>query len=107
MEPNGLAAASTISGHFSASCCPITASWFSARASARALMASASAVPLALTAAPSAMPFARVGGLADRRLQSLLLALPLELSDLGFLDYHVLSGRRLREGAGLTRLRVC
>ena len=60
MSPNGLAAASTIAGHFSASCWPMTASWFSARASARALMASASAMPLARTASPSARPLAWV-----------------------------------------------
>src|SRR4029450_11382116 len=59
-DANGLAAASTIAGHFSASCWPMTASWFSARASARALIASASAMPLACTASPSARPLAAV-----------------------------------------------
>src|SRR4029453_9909436 len=54
--PNGLAAASTIAGHCSASCWPMTASWFSARASALALIASASAMPPASTASPSAAP---------------------------------------------------
>src|SRR5215213_3315582 len=60
MLPNGLAAASTMAGHCSASCWPMTASWFSARASARALIASASAMPLACTASPSARPLAAV-----------------------------------------------
>jgi len=59
-SPNGLAAASTMAGHCSASCWPMTASWFSAKASARALMASASAMPLARTASPSARPLASV-----------------------------------------------
>jgi hypothetical protein len=39
---------------------------------------------------------ASIGGLSDRRLQSLLFALPLELGDLGLLDHYVLSGRRFR-----------
>src|SRR5215471_3962150 len=60
MSPNGFAAASTISGHFSASCCPMIASWWPASASARALIASASAIPRALIASPSARPLAWV-----------------------------------------------
>src|SRR5437660_5995054 len=37
MAPSGVAAASTMAGHWSASCWPMTASWFSARASVRGL----------------------------------------------------------------------
>ena len=59
-EANALAAASTICGHCSASCWPMTASWFCASASARALIAAASARPLALMASPSARPRTRV-----------------------------------------------
>ena len=60
MLPNAFAASPTICGSCSAICCPITASWFSASAFARALIASASASPFALTASPSARPRAFV-----------------------------------------------
>src|SRR5581483_187315 len=60
MSPKGRAAASTMAGHCSASCWPMTASWFSARASARALIDSAAAMPRARTASPSARPLASV-----------------------------------------------
>src|SRR5438132_686220 len=99
MSPNGLAAASTISGQRSASCWPITASWFSASASARALIASASAIPRARTASPSAKPLARVASasatptirvcsecaVASRRTRSAPVAASLGLECLGLL----------------------
>lgn len=75
--PNAEAPASTICGQFSASCWATTASWFSASAAARALIASASArpwafadsawaSPLACVAAASASPVARVAVAAAR-----------------------------------------